>query len=63
MTPSAVAAGALGAKLLWLAAVYQFFTGLKLEFGLAAARRRRCVVPAATGMPVSPCSYVPLARS
>jgi MATE family multidrug resistance protein len=59
----AVAAAALGSKLLWLAAVYQFFDGLNLSSGLCLRGAGDAIVPAALVLPVSLLVFVPLAHA
>jgi MATE family multidrug resistance protein len=58
-----VAAIALGSKLLWLAAVYQFFDGLNLSSGLCLRGAGDALVPAALVLPVSLLLFVPLAHA
>jgi MATE family multidrug resistance protein len=59
----AVAAVALGTKLLWFAAVYQFFDGLNLSSGLCLRGAGDAIVPAALVLPVSLLVFVPLAHA
>jgi MATE family multidrug resistance protein len=59
----AVAAVALGSKLLWLAAVYQFFDGLNLSSGLCLRGAGDAIVPAALVLPVSLLVFMPLAHA
>ena len=59
----AVAAVALGSRLLWLAAVYQFFDGLNLSSGLCLRGAGDAIVPAALVLPVSLLVFVPLAHA
>ncbi|HEY0342458.1 MAG TPA: MATE family efflux transporter [Steroidobacteraceae bacterium] len=59
----AVAAVALGTKLLWFAALYQFFDGLNLSSGLCLRGAGDALVPAALVLPVSLLVFVPLAHA
>jgi multidrug resistance protein, MATE family len=61
--PDATAAVALGTRLLWLAAAYQFFDGLNLSSGLCLRGAGDAVVPAALVLPVSLLLFVPVAHS
>ena len=61
--PNAVAAVALGEKLLWLAAIYQFFDGLNMGSGLCLRGAGDVTVPAALVVPVSWLIFVPLAHA
>ena len=49
----AVAAVALGTRLLWLAAAYQFFDGLNMSSGMCLRGAGDAIVPAALVLPVS----------
>jgi len=57
------AAVALGARLLWLAAPYQFFDGLNMGSSLALRGAGDVRVPAALVLPLSLLLFVPLAHS
>jgi MATE family multidrug resistance protein len=59
----AVAAIALGTRLLWLAAAYQFFDGLNMSSGMCLRGAGDAIVPAALVLPVSLLFFVPLAHS
>jgi MATE family multidrug resistance protein len=59
----ALAAVALGTRLLWLAAIYQFFDGLNMGSALCLRGAADVVVPAALVIPVSWLIFVPLAHS
>jgi MATE family multidrug resistance protein len=59
----AAAAVALGTKLLWLAAAYQFFDGLNMSSGMCLRGAGDAIVPAALVLPVSLLIFVPLAHS
>jgi MATE family multidrug resistance protein len=59
----ATAAVALGSRLLWLAAVYQFFDGLNMSSGMCLRGAGDAIVPAALVLPVSLLLFVPLAHS
>ena len=61
--PEATAAVALGARLLWLAAAYQFFDGLNMSSGMCLRGAGDAIVPAAVVLPVSLLIFVPLAHS
>lgn len=54
---------ALGTKILWLAAVYQFFDGLNLGSGLCLRGAGDAVVPAALVLALSWLVFVPLAHA
>jgi MATE family multidrug resistance protein len=54
---------ALGTRVLWLAAAYQFFDGLNLASGLALRGAGDAVVPAALVLVLSWLLFVPLAHS
>jgi multidrug resistance protein, MATE family len=58
-----VAAVALGTRLLWLAAAYQFFDGLNMSSGMCLRGAGDAIVPAALVLPVSLLFFVPLAHS
>ncbi|MBS0580058.1 MAG: MATE family efflux transporter [Proteobacteria bacterium] len=57
------AAVALGSKLLWLAACYQFFDGLNLGSGMCLRGAGDVRVPALLVLPVSLLLFVPLAHA
>jgi MATE family multidrug resistance protein len=59
----AVAAVALGTRLLWFAAAYQFFDGLNMSSGMCLRGAGDAIVPAALVLPVSLLFFVPLAHS
>jgi MATE family multidrug resistance protein len=59
----AQAAVALGATLLWLAAIYQLFDGMNMASGMCLRGAGDVVVPAALVIPVSWLVFVPLAHS
>jgi multidrug resistance protein, MATE family len=59
----AAAAVALGARLMWLAAPYQFFDGLNMGSSLALRGAGDVRVPAALVLPLSILFFVPLAHS
>lgn len=59
----AALAAALGARLLWLAAGYQFFDGLNLGSSMALRGAGDVRVPALLVLPVSLLLFVPLAHS
>jgi MATE family multidrug resistance protein len=59
----ALATVALGSRLLWLAAGYQFFDGLNLGSALCLRGAADVKVPAALVIPVSWLVFVPLAHS
>ncbi len=59
----AVATVALGSRLLWLAAIYQFFDGLNMGSGNCLRGAGDAIVPAALVIPVSLLIFVPLAHS
>ncbi|MGC8170091.1 hypothetical protein, partial [Salmonella enterica] len=59
----AVAAIALGQKLLWLAAIYQVFDGLNMGSSQCLRGAGDVTVPAALVIPVSWLIFVPLAHS
>src|SRR5262249_22669400 len=59
----AATAVALGARLLWLAAPYQFFDGLNMGSSLALRGAGDVRVPAALVLPLSILFFVPLAHS
>jgi MATE family multidrug resistance protein len=54
---------ALGAKLLWLAAIYQFFDGLNLGSGLCLRGAGDAVVPALLVIALSWLVFIPLAHA
>jgi MATE family multidrug resistance protein len=58
-----VAAVALGEKLLWLAAIYQFFDGLNMGSSMCLRGAGDVTVPAALVIPVSWLIFVPLAHA
>jgi MATE family multidrug resistance protein len=60
---AATAAVALGARLLWLAAGYQFFDGLNLGSAMCLRGAGDATVPAALVLPLSWLIFVPLAHS
>jgi MATE family multidrug resistance protein len=57
------AAIALGTRLLWFAAAYQFFDGLNMSSGMCLRGAGDAIVPAALVLPVSLLFFVPLAHS
>jgi MATE family multidrug resistance protein len=59
----AVAAIALGQRLLWIAAIYQVFDGLNMGSGLCLRGAGDVTVPAALVIPVSWLVFVPLAHA
>jgi MATE family multidrug resistance protein len=59
----AMAAVALGEKLLWMAAIYQFFDGLNMGSGMSLRGAGDVTVPAALVIPVSWLFFVPLAHA
>jgi multidrug resistance protein, MATE family len=59
----AAAAVALGSRLLWLAAAYQFFDGLNMSSGMSLRGAGDAIVPAALVLPVSLLMFVPLAHA
>jgi multidrug resistance protein, MATE family len=59
----ALAAIALGQRLLWLAAIYQFFDGLNMGSALCLRGAADVTVPAALVIPLSWFVFVPLAHS
>jgi MATE family multidrug resistance protein len=59
----AATAVALGARLLWLAAPYQFFDGLNMGSSMALRGAGDVKVPAALVLPLSLLLFVPLAHS
>jgi MATE family multidrug resistance protein len=59
----AVAAVALGQRLLWLAAIYQVFDGLNMGSSMCLRGAGDVVVPAALVIPVSWIVFVPLAHA
>src|SRR6266702_2124633 len=59
----ALAAVALGQRLLWLAAIYQVFDGLNMGSSLCLRGAGDVVVPAALVIPVSRIVFVPLAHA
>jgi MATE family multidrug resistance protein len=59
----ALAAVALGEKLLWIAALYQAFDGLNMGSGMCLRGGGDVTVPAALVIPVSWVVFVPLAHS
>jgi len=61
--PEAVAAVALGGKLLWMAAIYQFFDGLNMGSAMCLRGAGDVAVPAALVIPVSWLIFVPLAHA
>jgi MATE family multidrug resistance protein len=61
--PNAAATIALGQKLLWMAAIYQFFDGLNMGSGMSLRGAGDVTVPAALVIPVSLLIFVPLAHS
>jgi multidrug resistance protein, MATE family len=58
-----VAAVELGARLLWLAAAFQFFDGLNLSSGMCLRGAGDATVPAALVLPVSFLWFLPLAHA
>ncbi len=60
---NAVAAIALGQRLLWLAAAYQFFDGLNMGSGLCLRGAADVTVPAVLVIPLSWLLFVPLAHA
>jgi len=61
--PDSLAAVALGEKLLWLAAIYQFFDGLNMGSAMCLRGAGDVTVPAALVIPVSWFAFVPLAHA
>ncbi len=61
--PDAVAAVALGEKLLWLAAIYQTFDGLNMGSSMCLRGAGDVAIPAALVIPVSWLVFVPLAHA
>ena len=61
--PEAIAAIALGQKLLWLAAIYQAFDGLNMGSSACLRGAGDVTVPAALVIPVSWVIFVPLAHA
>jgi len=59
----AIAATALGQKLLWLAAIYQAFDGLNMGSSMCLRGAGDVAVPAALVIPVSWILFVPLAHA
>jgi MATE family multidrug resistance protein len=59
----ALSAIGLGERLLWLAAIYQFFDGLNMGSSLSLRGAGDVVVPAALVIPVSWIVFVPLAHA
>jgi MATE family multidrug resistance protein len=59
----ATAAIALGHKILWMAAIYQFFDGLNMGSGMSLRGAGDVAVPAALVIPVSWLIFVPLAHA
>jgi MATE family multidrug resistance protein len=61
--PGAAAVIALGEKLLWMAAIYQFFDGLNLGSALCLRGAGDVTIPAAIVIPISWAVFVPLAHA
>jgi MATE family, multidrug efflux pump len=59
----ALATIALGHKILWMAAIYQFFDGLNMGSGMSLRGAGDVAVPAALVIPVSWLIFVPLAHA